>query len=247
MIPLRDNNPTRRTPIITIILIALNVVVFLYTNSLSLRAQSVVYRDYGLIPLKITATLNATTVLTFFTSMFLHGGWLHIGGNMLFLWIFGNNIEDRLGKIRFILFYAVCGVIAGLAQIAIDPRSPVPEIGASGAIAGVLGGYIVLFPRAKVKTLIFIWYFIRIVEISAVWVLGMWFVLQLVNGLSELGAYGQSDVAFFAHIGGFLAGVILIKVFGIGTGGTAAWYGSPSIDQTIPPIDQPRPSGKWWD
>jgi membrane associated rhomboid family serine protease len=244
MIPLRDNNPTRRTPILTIILIIINVAVFLYTNSLSARAQALVFRDYGLIPLKITAALSATTAQTFITSMFLHGGWLHIAGNMLFLWIFGNNIEDRLGKIRFILFYVVCGILAGLAQIAIDPKSPIPEIGASGAIAGVLGGYIVLFPRAKVKTLIFIWYFIRIADISAVWVLGLWFVLQVANGFT---AYGQSDVAFFAHIGGFIAGAILIKVFGVGAGGSTAWYGSPPTDLSIPSIDQPRSSGKWWD
>jgi membrane associated rhomboid family serine protease len=247
MIPLRDDNPTRRAPIVTIILIVINVVVFLYTNGLSARAQTLVFRDYGLIPLNVTANLNSSTALTFITSMFLHGGWLHIGGNMLFLWIFGNNIEDRLGKIRFILFYAVCGIIAGLAQIAIGPRSPYPQIGASGAIAGVLGGYIVLFPRAKVKTLIFIWYFIRIADISAVWVLGLWFVLQLVNGVSTLSPSAQSGVAFFAHIGGFVAGVVLIKIFGLGAGGSTSWYGSRPIDHTIPPIDQPHTPGKWWD
>ena len=247
MIPLRDNNPSRRTPIITIILIVINVAVFLYTNSLSLRAQTVFFRDYGLIPLKVTADLNTSTALTFITSMFLHGGWLHVGGNMLFLWIFGDNIEDYLGKIRFVLFYAVCGIIAGLAQIVIDPTSPIPQIGASGAIAGVLGGYIVLFPRAKIKTLIFFWYFIRIADIAAGWVLGFWFVLQLFNGLSVLNPrYAQGGVAFFAHIGGFIAGVILIRVFGIGSGGTRDWQ-LPPIDTTIPPIDQPRNPGRWWD
>lgn len=241
MIPLRDNNPTRRVPIMTIILIGINVVVFLYTNSLSTRSQARFFIDYGLIPLKVTATLNATTALTFITSMFLHGGWLHIGGNMLYLWVFGNNIEDRLGTIRFVLFYFICGILAGLAQVAIDPTSPIPEIGASGAIAGVLGGYIVLFPHARIQTLIFLFYFIRIVELSAAWVLGFWFVLQLLNGVLALGeSAGQSDVAFFAHIGGFIGGAILIRVFSIGTGGTTNWLTQPSIDQ-------PRDSKRWWD
>jgi membrane associated rhomboid family serine protease len=240
MIPLRDMNPTRRLPVMTIILIAVNVIVFLYTNSLNARAQTRFFIDYGLIPLKITATLNTTTALTFITSMFLHGGWLHIGGNMLYLWVFGNNIEDRLGIIRFTLFYIVCGIIAGLAQVAIDPTAPIPQIGASGAIAGVLGGYIVLFPRARIQTLLILFYFIRIVELSAVWVLGFWFVLQVINGVTSA---GQGDVAFFAHIGGFIAGAILIKVFCIGTSGPIDWLSrSPN-----PSIDQPRNPNRWWD
>lgn len=247
MIPLRDNNPTKHLPIMTIILIAINAIVFLYTNGLSARAQTRFFIDYGLIPLKVTATLNSTTALTFITSMFLHGGWLHIGGNMLYLWVFGNNIEDRLGIIRFTLFYLVCGIIAGLAQVAIDPTSPIPQIGASGAIAGVLGGYLVTFPRARIQTLVILVYFIRIVELSAVWVLGFWFVLQVINGVSALNpSFGQSDVAFFAHIGGFIAGAILIKVFSIGTTGPADWL-SRSPDRPAPPIDQPRNPNRWWD
>ena len=243
MIPLRDNNPTKRLPIMTIILIAINVIVFLYTNSLSTRAQARFYIDYGLIPLKVTAIFDTTSALTFITSMFLHGGWLHIGGNMVYLWIFGNNIEDRLGIIRFTLFYVACGIAAGLAQIAIDPISHIPQIGASGAIAGVLGGYIVTFPRAKVKTLLILGYFIRLVDISAVWVLGFWFVLQVINGVASS---SQSDVAFFAHIGGFIAGVILIKVFSLGTSGPTDWLARPP-DRPAPPIDQPRNPNRWWD
>jgi membrane associated rhomboid family serine protease len=236
MIPLRDLNPTRRLPIMTIILIAINVIVFLYSNSLSARSQQRLFVDYGLIPLKITATLSTTTALSFITSMFLHGGLLHIGGNMLYLWIFGNNIEDRLGIIRFTLFYLACGIVAGLAQIAIDPNSPIPEIGASGAIAGVLGGYIVLFPRARIQTLIILIYFFSIRELSALWVLGFWFVLQVINGFMTA---GQSDVAFFAHIGGFIAGVILIRIFSIGTSGPTDWLSRP--------VDQPRNPNRWWD
>jgi rhomboid family protein len=237
MIPLRDNNPTKRLPIMTLIVIAINVVVFLYTNSLSTRAQNQFFINYGLIPLKITATFNPTTALTFITSMFLHGGWLHIIGNMLYLWIFGNNIEDRLGIIGFTIFYLICGIAAGLAQIAIDPRSPIPQIGASGAIAGILGGYIVLFPRARVQTLIIFVYFFTIRELSALWVLGFWFVLQVINALISA---GQSDVAFFAHIGGFIAGLVLIRVFTLGGGGGRTTW----LDATS---DQPRNPNRWWD
>ena len=151
--------------------------------------------------------------LTLFTAMFLHGGWLHIGGNMLFLWIFGNNVEDRMGRLRFIVFYLLCGVIAGLAQLATNPSSNVPNIGASGAIAGVLGAYIVLYPRARVLSAIFLIIFFTLVEVPAWALLGFWFLLQLVDGSAVLNSQGGADVAYFAHVGGFLAGVLLVRLF----------------------------------
>jgi membrane associated rhomboid family serine protease len=156
--------------------------------------------------------------LTLFTSMFLHGGWLHIGGNMLFLWIFGNNVEDRMGRLRFIVFYLLCGAIAGLTQLATNPSSDVPNIGASGAIAGVLGGYIVLYPRARVVSVIFLIVFFTIVEVPAWAILGFWFLLQLLDGSAVLASQGSADVAYFAHVGGFLAGLLLIRPFVAGRG-----------------------------
>jgi membrane associated rhomboid family serine protease len=151
--------------------------------------------------------------LTLFTSMFLHGGWLHIGGNMLFLWIFGNNVEDRMGRVRFVVFYLLCGAIAGLSQLAVNPSSDVPNIGASGAIAGVLGGYILLYPRARVVTLIFLIVFFTVVEVPAWAILTFWFLLQLLDGSAVLASQGSADVAYFAHVGGFVAGLLLIRLF----------------------------------
>lgn len=239
MIPLRDLNSTRRVPVITILLIAVNAVVFFYELSLSARGQQRLFLQFGLVPATVTRNLTPSVALTFITSMFLHGDWLHIGGNMLYLWIFGNNIEDRLGFVRFILFYFLGGIVAGLSQIAIAPASPAPMIGASGAIAGILGGYIVLYPRARIKTLIIFWYFIRVVELSAVWVLGWWFFLQLLSGVTSIGSYASGGVAVFAHIGGFIVGAILIRVFTLGGRGRDTWWG--------PPPDQPRNSNRWWD
>ena len=143
------------------------------------------------------------------TSQFLHGGWLHLLGNMLYLWIFGNNVEDRLGRLGFLVFYLTGGVLAGLAQVAIDPTSTVPTIGASGAIAATLGAYLVLFPRARVTSLVFLGFFYQLLNIPAVVVLGFWFLLQLVDGFASLGVAQSGGVAFFAHIGGFVLGVLV--------------------------------------
>jgi membrane associated rhomboid family serine protease len=240
MIPLRDKNPTSHVPVMTIILIAVNALVFFYELSLGDAGMNQLVLQYGLVPARITGNLNEQSALTFITSMFLHGGWLHILGNMLYLWIFGNNIEDRLGIIRFTLFYFVCGIIAGLAQVAIDPASPLPMIGASGAIAGVLGGYIVLWPRARIQTLIFLVYIVNVVELPAAWVLGFWFALQLLNGVFSLGAdTATGGVAFFAHVGGFIAGALLIKIFDLGRGGGSVWW--------TPATETPRRSDRWWD
>jgi membrane associated rhomboid family serine protease len=147
------------------------------------------------------------------TSQFLHGGWLHLGGNMLYLWIFGNNVEDRFGRTRFLAFYLLGGILAALSQVAIDPSSPVPTIGASGAIAATLGAYLVLFPRARVTTLVFLGFFYQLIDVPAIAVLGFWFVLQLVDGLTSLGSVQTGGgVAFFAHIGGFVFGAVLARV-----------------------------------
>ncbi|HLF28059.1 MAG TPA: rhomboid family intramembrane serine protease [Anaerolineae bacterium] len=249
MIPLRDINPTRRFPILTIVLIGINVLVFLYQQSLPERAlENFVFR-FGMQPAFVLSDFDQYGY-TLVTSMFLHGDWLHIGSNMLYLWIFGNNIEDRLGLLRYLLFYFITGFAAGGAQIAIDPGSTVPNIGASGAIAGVLGAYVVLFPRARVQTLIFLFYFIQIVEVSAGVLLGWWFLLQVISGLVDLGAgpggAAQGGIAFFAHIGGFVTGWLLIRIFAVGRPARQR-----REDVLIPNIDdifQPgRRKDRWWD
>ena len=222
MLPFKDNIPTERFPVITVLLIAVNIAVFFYELSLEAAGRLDGFlTQYGMIPYEITHGVSLVprgfpVFLTLVTSMFLHGGWLHIGGNMLYLWIFGNNVEDSMGRVRFVVFYLGCGLIAGLAQIAVGPASLVPNIGASGAIAGVLGGYLLLFPRAKVTTLVFLVVFITVVQLPAVVVLLFWFLLQLFNGLAVSGSGAGSDVAYFAHIGGFVAGLLSIKFFTFG-------------------------------
>jgi membrane associated rhomboid family serine protease len=204
-IPLRDENPTTRAPYVTILLIALNVVIFA-AGAVSLQGVEQSALRFGAIPYEIThfhsldQALRVPPLLTLLTSMFIHGSLFHLLGNMLYLWIFGNNVEDVLGSLRFIVFYIACGLAAGLTQVAATPGSRLPMIGASGAIAGVLGAYWALFPRARVLTLVFLF----IVPIPAAVVLGFWFVAQLLN----IGLGG--GVAWFAHIGGFLAGIGLV-------------------------------------
>ncbi len=225
MLPIKDDIPTRRTPILTLALIAINVIVyFVFEQGLWSLGDTGNERvlEYGAIPAEITdpgfevgPSDQAPFWVTIFTSMFLHGSLLHLGGNMLFLWIFGNNIEDSMGPIRFVVFYLAGGLIALGAQTVIDPASTVPTIGASGAVAGVLGGYALLYPRARVITLILIIVFITFVELPALLVLGLWFVLQVFYGTAELAQpVGEGGgVAYFAHIGGFLFGLALIKLF----------------------------------
>ena len=215
MIPLRDINPTRRVPVITVLLIAINVLVFVYEQTLSTRGFQRLVLAYGVTPRNFTdGLITANDALTVITSMFLHDGWLHIGGNLLYLWIFGNNIEDRLGWLRFTVFYFMGGLAAAGLQVFIDPTSRVPMIGASGAIAAVLGAYIVLYPRARVQTLVVFFVFIQVVNIPAAILLGWWFLLQLFNAFTSIGSSG--GVAFFAHIGGFIAGALLIRLFTLG-------------------------------
>jgi len=168
------------------------------------------------VPFEVTHNFGPAVAFSFLTSMFLHGGFMHIFGNMLYLWIFGNNVEDSMGRLRFLVFYLMTGVIAGTAQVLASPDSRTPSIGASGAIAGVLGAYIVLFPNARVQTLIFLGYFARMTQLPALLVLGFWFVLQLFNGLLAFGMTQMGGVAWFAHVGGFVAGLLLVRLFSLG-------------------------------
>ena len=171
------------------------------------------FASFSLTPAHLTHAPSPDAYLTIFTSMFMHGGWLHIIGNMLFLWIFGNNIEDSVGHFRFIFFYLLCGIAAAAAQVAIAPDSTVPMIGASGAVSGVLGAYLLLFPRARILVLLPIWIFWRVFEVPAVLMLIFWFGIQLLSGLAVRGANVSGGVAFWAHVGGFVAGVVLILFF----------------------------------
>ena len=234
VIPLRDNLPTTRTPVVTIALIAANVAVYFLwqRGGLTLGDPSGAHyicnlQDHGAIPYEFThpgkqvliaqgcADPTAPTWTTAFTAMFMHGGLLHLGGNMLFLWIFGNNVEDAMGPVKFLLFYLLAGVAALALQVLIDPSSTVPTLGASGAIAGVLGGYILLFPRARVVTVIFIVFFFTILELPALLVLGLWFLQQALFGYFDLAqpAGGGGGVAYFAHIGGFVFGLFAVRWF----------------------------------
>jgi membrane associated rhomboid family serine protease len=217
MIPLRDDNPRRTFPFVTYALVALNVLAFLWQLSLGPNLERAMF-EVAFIPARFWLTGNwVADLLTIVISMFLHGGLLHIGSNMLYLWIFGDNIEDRLGHGRYLIFYLACGFLATLAHAIFSPGSRIPAIGASGAIAGVLGAYLVLFPRARVLTLIPIFFFITMRELPAVLILGLWFVLQLFSGVGSLGvpnADAMGGVAYFAHIGGFVAGMLLIALLG---------------------------------
>ncbi len=214
MIPLRDANPTRRTPVVTIGLVIACLVVFVWELGLlasgGADALDAFVAEWGVVPAELVAAVETgewfgPETLTLVTSQFLHGGWLHVLGNLLFLWIFGNNIEDRLGRLVFLGFYLTGGIVAALAQVWTDPSSTVPMIGASGAIAATLGAYLVLYPRARITSLVFLGFFYQLIDVPAVIVLVFWFVLQLIDGLASLGAV-DAGVAFFAHIGGFVFG-----------------------------------------
>ena len=209
MIPLRDIIPSRTTPVVTISLIALNILVFIYELSLG-RAVDAFTLYYGLVP-------AAFSWVAVFTSMFVHGGFMHVAGNMLYLWIFGDNVEDRMGHGRFLVFYLLCGVAAALAQTITVPDSVVPMVGASGAIAGVMGAYFVLYPRSRIVTLIPIFFFFQIVEVPAILFLGVWFVMQFLSGVgsivSSVSGGSMGGIAFWAHIAGFVAGISGVVVF----------------------------------
>ncbi len=216
MLPLKALNPTRRVPVLTYGLIAANVLVFFWEQSQSATAIEEAFLRLALVPANVVQNpLALDTLLDFVRSMFFHGGWVHLLGNMLYLWLFGDNLEDRMGGPLFLLFYFVSGFTASLAQIAIDPTSSIPLIGASGAIAGVLGGYLIMFPGIRVRGIIPLGFFVRIAEWPAWAVLGLWFVLQVFSGVLSLGVSSGAagGVAFFAHIGGFLVGLALTWLF----------------------------------
>jgi membrane associated rhomboid family serine protease len=217
MFPIHDDNPARITPYVTYVLLAAGILVFLWQISLGDTEQFAVY-SFGVIPSVLFGVRSLPVELevlpawmTIFSSMFLHGGWMHLIGNMLYLWVFGNNVEDSMGHTRFIVFYFLCGALAALTQAVFNPASEIPMIGASGAISGVLGAYLLLHPRARILVVIPIGILIYTPWIAAYWVLGFWFVLQLVNSIVAAGDNG--GVAYGAHLGGFVAGMLLIPLF----------------------------------
>jgi membrane associated rhomboid family serine protease len=211
MIPIRDQIPTRRIPIVNYTLIVINVIVFIL-QWLSGPYQDALVYQFALIPAQFNGSINLAAISDIFTSMFMHAGLLHLGGNMLYLWIFGDNVEDSMGSFKYLLFYLTGGVVASAAHILTNPGSQIPTVGASGAIAAVLGAYLVLYPRSRVLTIIPLGFFIRMTTIPASIVLLLWFGLQLLNGVLSLGASDVGGVAFWAHIGGFVVGVLLAKL-----------------------------------
>jgi rhomboid family protein len=221
MFPIKDDQPRYSTPYVNTFLIVLNILIFFYQWTLGPRVGEAFARIYGEVPAHLAAFLSGSpqytlpdVVVPFFTSMFLHGSWMHVLGNMWFLYIFGDNIEDYLGHFKYLLFYLLCGLLAMSTQVAMYPHSNVPTVGASGAIAGVLGAYFLLYPRARVLT----WFFVFVLYLPAWIVLGEWFVLQFAAGTASLSSAQPGrdlgGVAVWAHIGGFIAGMALVKLFG---------------------------------
>jgi membrane associated rhomboid family serine protease len=219
VIPLRDVIPSRTTPVVTIALILVNIVVFIHELTLSPALLRQFYSTAGLVP----ASFSWFALVS---SMFVHGGYVHIGGNLLTLWIFGDNVEDRMGHLRFLAFYLVAGSLAALGQTWADPSSTVPIIGASGAIAGVMGAYFLLLPRSRILVLIFLFFFIDVVEVPAVFFLGFWFLMQIFGGVGQLGSSGSSEnVAFWAHAVGFVSGLIGAWLLARPERRTVEWWG----------------------
>jgi membrane associated rhomboid family serine protease len=210
MFPLKDTQPSYSRPLVTVTLIILNVLAFLFELSLDPYSRNDFLSVFGVVP-------DRLYLPSLLTSMFLHGGWMHILGNMWFLWIFGDNVEDILGHGRFLLFYLLCGFAAAITQVFLNPESHIPIIGASGAIAGVMGAYMVKFPHARILTLVFLFFFVTTVDVPAVFMLAYWFLIQLFSGVGTVGYSSQSQggVAWFAHVGGFLVGMLLVGMLAI--------------------------------
>ncbi|NET32432.1 MAG: rhomboid family intramembrane serine protease [Cyanothece sp. SIO1E1] len=228
MVPLRDENPTRITPYVTYGLIAINVLIFFYQLSLSRPQLASFFQVWAVVPRQLSASFQGAPPapgqvdewITLFTSQFLHGGIFHLGGNMLYLWIFGNNIEEELGRVRFLIFYLLCGALAALTQWFFSPASVIPALGASGAIAGVMGAYIIKFPNARILTLLPLFFIFTTIRVPAIFFLGFWFIQQAFYGLASLGETTQigmesGGVAYWAHAGGFIFGVILGPLLGL--------------------------------
>ena len=213
-LPIRDINPTRSPPVVNYLIIGVNIIAWLWQLALTSSGAAWVEAGYGLVPVRLSGDPGGEA-FTIFTSMFMHGGWLHLGGNMLYLYIFGDNVEDALGHLRYAVFYAVCGIGAAMAQVLIDPASQIPMIGASGAIAGVLGAYIVLHPKAPIlvlNTFLPLWLLMGPFLMFPAWLaIGTWFLWNVLGGVSALGGPTGGGVAFFSHIGGFIAGLTLIR------------------------------------
>ncbi|MGR3467904.1 MAG: rhomboid family intramembrane serine protease [Shimia sp.] len=242
MLPIRDHNPSETIPFVTYALLALNVGVFLSYVGLfgDERALTLFFLEWGVVPRFVTAGENWHALVT---SMFLHGGWLHLAGNMLFLWIFGDNMEEEFGHVGFLLFYLAAGVAAAVAQIVVDPLSPVPMVGASGAIAGVMGGYLLLFPRARIDMLLILIVYFRVFTIPAWIMLALWFGWQLIAGVADQAAGG--GVAYWAHTGGFVAGLLLTVPLWLRRGATAYWTrtdGHPPHPEATYPFQGSVPS-----
>jgi membrane associated rhomboid family serine protease len=227
--PLRDTIPHQRPPITTTALILVNIVVFLFELKIPAAQQQSFFEVFGLIPARYTSPAWAQSVglwpswVPFITTMFLHGGWMHLIGNMWFMWIFGDNVEDRMGHCGFLVFYLLCGLAASVTNMVLLPHSHLPTIGASGAIAGVLGAYFLLYPGAKVLTLIPIFIFIRFIEVPAFIFLGNWFAMQFFSGAVAIAGANASNVAFWAHVGGFVAGMLLLGLFAQGAFSRRRW------------------------
>lgn len=215
MIPIRDEIPTRNTPVVNYVLIAVNILVFVIMWLAGSSQEALVYQ-FAMIPSNFANGVDLGDITDIFTSMFMHGGFAHIAGNMLYLWIFGDNVEDSMGPVKYLAFYLVGGVVASLTHLFTNPGSQIPTVGASGAIAAVLGAYLVLFPQSRIATFIPLGFFSRLTMVPAIFVLGFWFVLQLFSGVMSLGGPDVGGVAFWAHIGGFVAGVLMAKLLASG-------------------------------
>ena len=218
MIPIRDRNPSGTFPFVTVSIIALNILVFLFELSMGQGLDSFLFQ-FGVVPIKVYYSTDIpgsniiNTYFPFLSFMFLHGGFVHLIGNMWYLWIFGDNVEDRLGRVKFIIFYLICGIGSAIVHVYFNSQSEVPCVGASGAIAGVLGAYMVTFPRARVLVLIPLFIVWQTIELPAIIVLGFWFLIQFFSGTASISSTHGGGVAWWAHIGGFVLGVILIKLF----------------------------------